>query len=102
MLGDLRDVSFAATDPTYLAYLKNISSQNIKTISIFLSGRPLEVNEYINASDAFIAAWLPGTAVEGISDIIFSKDGEEQFDFIGKLPYSVSYTHLTLPTKRIV
>ena len=88
MLGDLRDVSFAATDPTYLAYLKNISSQNIKTISIFLSGRPLEVNEYINASDAFIAAWLPGTAVEGISDIIFSKDGEEQFNFIGKLPYS--------------
>ena len=88
MLGDLRDVSFVATDPTYLTYLKNISSQNIKAISIFLSGRPLEVNEYINASDAFIAAWLPGTAVEGISDIIFSKDGEEQFDFIGKLPYS--------------
>jgi beta-glucosidase len=88
MLGDLQDVSFAATDPKYLSQLTDISSQKIKTISIFLSGRPLEVNQYINASDSFIAAWLPGTAVEGIADVIFSIDGEEQFDFVGKLSYS--------------
>jgi beta-glucosidase len=88
MLGDLQDVSFAATDPKYLSQLTDISSQNIKTVSIFLSGRPLEVNQYINASDSFIAAWLPGTAVEGIADVIFSIDGEEQFDFVGKLSYS--------------
>jgi beta-glucosidase len=88
MLGDLQDVSFTTTDPNYLSQLQKISSQKIKTISIFLSGRPLEVNQYINASDAFIAAWLPGTAVEGISDVIFSKDGEAEFDFLGKLAYS--------------
>jgi beta-glucosidase len=88
MLGDLQDVSFAATDPKYLSQLTDISSQNIKIVSIFLSGRPLEVNQYINASDSFIAAWLPGTAVEGIADVIFSIDGEEQFDFVGKLSYS--------------
>ena len=88
MLGDLQDVSFTTTDPNYLSQLQKISSQKIKTVSIFLSGRPLEVNQYINASDAFIAAWLPGTAVEGISDVIFSKDGEAEFDFLGKLAYS--------------
>jgi beta-glucosidase len=88
MLGDLQDVSFAATDPKYFSQLQDISSRNIKTVSIFLSGRPLEVNQYINASDSFIAAWLPGTAVEGIADVIFSKDGEQQFDFVGKLSYS--------------
>jgi beta-glucosidase len=88
MLGDLQDLSFIPTDPNYLFQLKNIASQNIKTVSIFLSGRPLEVNQYINASDSFIAAWLPGTAVEGIADVIFSKDGEQQFDFVGKLSYS--------------
>ena len=88
MLGDLQDLSFIPTDPNYLFQLKNIASQNIKTVSIFLSGRPLEVNQYINASDSFIAAWLPGTAVEGIADVIFSIDGEEQFNFVGKLSYS--------------
>ena len=88
MLGDLQDLSFIPTDPNYIFQLKNIASQNIKTVSIFLSGRPLEVNQYINASDSFIAAWLPGTAVEGIADVIFSKDGEQQFDFVGKLSYS--------------
>ena len=88
MLGDLQDLSFIPTDPNYIFQLKNIASQNIKTVSIFLSGRPLEVNQYINASDSFIAAWLPGTAVEGITDVIFSKDGKEQFDFVGKLSYS--------------
>ena len=88
MLGDLQDLSFIPTDPNYLFQLKNIASQNIKTVSIFLSGRPLEVNQYINASDSFIAAWLPGIAVEGIADVIFSKDGEQQFDFVGKLSYS--------------
>ena len=88
MLGDLQDLSFIPTDPNYIFQLKNIASQNIKTVSIFLSGRPLEVNQYINASDSFIAAWLPGTSVEGIADVIFSKDGEQQFDFVGKLSYS--------------
>jgi len=88
MLGDLKNVSFAATDPTYLQILSALAARDIPVVSLFLSGRPLEVNQYINASEAFVAAWLPGTAVEGISDVIFLKDDEMQFDFQGKLSYS--------------
>ena len=88
MLGDLKDVSFGATDPSFLPLLEAVNAQDIPTISIFLSGRPLVVNRYLNASDAFIAAWLPGTAVEGIGDVIFTKDNKVNFDFIGKLSYS--------------
>ena len=88
MLGDLKDVSFAATDPKFLPLLEAINAQNIPTVSIFLSGRPLEVNRQLNASDAFIAAWLPGSAVEGIADVIFAKDNKINYDFSGKLPYS--------------
>ena len=88
MLGDLKDVSFTATDPKFLPILESISAQGIPAVSIFLSGRPLVVNRQINASDAFIAAWLPGTAVEGIGDIIFTKDNKINYDFTGKLSYS--------------
>ncbi|MDC1110470.1 glycoside hydrolase family 3 N-terminal domain-containing protein [Gammaproteobacteria bacterium] len=88
MLGDLKDVAFAATDPKFLPLLEAMNAQSIPTISIFLSGRPLVVNRQLNASDAFIAAWLPGSAVEGIADVIFTKDDEINYDFTGKLSYS--------------
>ena len=88
MLGDLKDVSFAATDPKFLPLLEAMNAQNIPTVSIFLSGRPLVANSQLNASDAFIAAWLPGSAVEGITDVIFTKDNKINFDFMGKLSYS--------------
>ena len=88
MLGDLKDVSFSPTDPKFLPLLETIDAQGIPILSIFLSGRPLVVNKYINASDAFIAAWLPGTAVEGIADVIFTKNNKINYDFSGKLSYS--------------
>ena len=88
MLGDLKDVSFAATDPKFLPLLEAMNAQSIPTVSIFLSGRPLVVNRQLNASDAFIAAWLPGSAVEGIADVIFTIDDEIHHDFTGKLSYS--------------
>ena len=88
MLGDLKDVSFAVTDPKFLPLLEAMNAQSIPTVSIFLSGRPLVVNRQLNASDAFIAAWLPGSAVEGIADVIFTKDDEIHHDFTGKLSYS--------------
>ena len=88
MLGDLKDVSFTATDPKFLPLLEAMNAQKIPTVSIFLSGRPLVVNRQLNASDAFIAAWLPGSAVEGIADVIFTNDNKINYDFVGKLSYS--------------
>jgi beta-glucosidase len=58
-------------------------------VSLFLSGRPLWVNPQINASDAFVAAWLPGTEGGGIADVIFkAADGSIPYDFHGKLSFS--------------
>ena len=36
-----------------------------------LSGRPLIIDEDIDNWDAFLAAWLPGMAGEGIADVLF-------------------------------
>ena len=42
-------------------------------VSVFLSGRPMWVNPELNASDAFVAAFLPGGEGGGIADVIFRK-----------------------------
>ena len=55
-------------------------------MSVFLSGRPLWVNQEINNSDAFVAAWLPGTEGGGISDLLFKSD--LSYDFKGKLSFT--------------
>ena len=41
------------------------------------SGRPLWVNREINAADAFVAAWLPGSEGAGIADVLL-RDGAGQ------------------------
>jgi beta-glucosidase len=61
----------------------SFKSEGIKTVAVFLSGRPLWVNSHINSSDAFVAAWLPGSEGGGVADVLFGKA-----DFKGKLPFS--------------
>ena len=86
--GDRQDLEFIAKDTSYLDIMKKLANQDIPLVSIFLSGRPLEINTELNLSTAFVAAWLPGSAVEGISDVIFLKDGKVNYDFKGKLSFS--------------
>lgn len=54
------------------------------TVSVFLSGRPLWVNPEMNQSDAFVAAWFPGSEGAGIADVLIG--GKR--DFTGRLSYS--------------
>jgi beta-glucosidase len=46
------------------------------------------VNPEINAADAFVAAWLPGSEGEGIADVLFRSLGAEHVDFTGRLGFS--------------
>ena len=86
--GDRKDLQFSSKDSTYLAIMESYKKQEFPIVSIFLSGRPLEINRQLNLSNSFVAAWLPGTAVEGIGDVIFTKNGQVNYDFKGKLSYS--------------
>uniref|UniRef100_A0A0D9VZ11 Beta-glucosidase n=1 Tax=Leersia perrieri TaxID=77586 RepID=A0A0D9VZ11_9ORYZ len=52
----------------------------VKCVVILVSGRPLVVEPYIGAMDAFVAAWLPGTEGHGVADVLFGDYG-----FTGKL-----------------
>jgi beta-glucosidase len=47
------------------------------------------VNPELNASDAFVAAWQPGSEGAGIADLLFrGADGSVPYDFSGKLGFS--------------
>jgi beta-glucosidase len=87
--GDIDNLDFQRGDKKALALLKTLKAQHIPVVSVFLSGRPLWVNAELNASDAFVAAWLPGTEGQGIADVLLRKvNGEINYDFVGKLSYS--------------
>ncbi|MET0356167.1 MAG: glycoside hydrolase family 3 N-terminal domain-containing protein [Cellvibrio sp.] len=89
MQGDLGDVSYKPRNPADWELLKKLRSQNIPVVSLFISGRPLWVNREINASDAFVATWLPGTEGQGVADVIFKNaKGGINYDMKGRLSFS--------------
>ncbi|CAM8877273.1 unnamed protein product [Rhodiola kirilowii] len=53
----------------------------VKCVVIIVSGRPLQIEPYVDSSDAIVAAWLPGTEGQGVADVLFGDYG-----FMGKLP----------------
>jgi beta-glucosidase len=86
--GDRETLEFSPNDKHDLSMLRRLHAAGIPTVSLFLSGRPLWVNPEINASDAFIAAWLPGSEGEGVADVLFKSRDEPGFDFTGRLSFS--------------
>jgi beta-glucosidase len=87
--GDRPDVGFELPDSPNMELLRQLKAQGIPTVVVFLSGRPLYVTPEINAADAFVAAWLPGSEGGGIADLLFRKpDGTIQYDFRGRLSFS--------------
>ncbi len=87
--GDTPTLDYQAGVNRDEALLKQLKAQGIPVVTVFLSGRPLWVNPELNASDAFIAAWLPGTAGYAIADLLFrDSEGQIRHDFSGKLAFS--------------
>jgi beta-glucosidase len=68
-VGDRKDLAFR--DEEGLTLLKSYRARGIPTVAVFLSGRPLWVNRELNAADAFVAAWLPGSEGAGVADVLF-------------------------------
>ncbi|CAM2741573.1 glycoside hydrolase family 3 protein [Pseudoalteromonas distincta] len=87
--GDRDNLEFERGNKKSLVLLSSLKEQGIPVVSVFISGRPMWVNSELNASDAFVAAWLPGTEGAGIADVILkAADGSIQNNFKGKLSFS--------------
>ncbi len=77
------------------ALLEGYAARGIPVVSVFLSGRPLWVNPELNDSNAFVAAWLPGTEGAGVADMLFRTD--PAYDFTGRLSFSWPKTAVGMP-----
>jgi beta-glucosidase len=87
--GDRETLEFSPDDRSHLQLLRRLRAAHIPVVSVFISGRPMWVNREINASDAFVAAWLPGSEGAGVADLLFRKaDGSIRQDFTGRLSFS--------------
>ncbi|UAB79815.1 glycoside hydrolase family 3 C-terminal domain-containing protein [Erythrobacter sp. SCSIO 43205] len=80
-VGDRKDLVFR--DEEGLELLRRYREAGIKTVAVFLSGRPMWMNREINAADAFVAAWLPGSEGAGVADVLY---GER--DATGRLSFT--------------
>ncbi|KAL5999362.1 hypothetical protein ACLOJK_040822 [Asimina triloba] len=75
--GDSMNLTISDPGPSTI---KNVCG-SIKCVVIIISGRPVVIEPYVSTIDALVAAWLPGTEGQGITDVLFGDYG-----FSGKLP----------------
>jgi hypothetical protein len=68
MYGDRYDLSLSVSQ---INLIRNIKNAGLPVVVILISGRPLIIESIIPYSDAIIAAWLPGTEGNGITDVLF-------------------------------
>jgi beta-glucosidase len=82
-MGDQRDAALHHDYVESLELIRKLKAQGIPVVAVMLSGRALYVNPQINAADAFVEAWLPGSEGEGVADVLTGK-----YDFTAKLSFS--------------
>ncbi len=87
--GDRTDLALSAED---IQTINNVKSAGIPMVVVLVSGRPMIVTDQIKDSAAFVAAWLPGTEGNGVSDCLFG-----DYDFTGKLPMSWPSSNAQIP-----
>lgn len=78
MKGDRSDLSLAPSDAELI---KKAHAAGVPVVTVLYSGRPLVLGAALEQSDAFVAAWLPGTEGAGVADVLFG-----DFKPTGKLP----------------
>jgi len=76
--GDRSDLQLPAAA---VALVEKAKSAGVPVVTVLLSGRPLILGRALDASDAFLAAWLPGTEGQGVADVLFG-----DYKPTGKLP----------------
>ncbi|MGA2490846.1 MAG: glycoside hydrolase family 3 protein, partial [Anaerolineales bacterium] len=88
-VGDEADLSLSDAD---VQAINNMRPLVDKLIVVIISGRPLIITDQLSTVDAWVAAWLPGTEGEGVSDVLFG-----DHPFVGKLPYTWPRSNAQLP-----
>ncbi len=87
--GDVETLEFSRLDKSHLEAARRLQAAGVPVVSLLLNGRPLAVPDEIEASDAFVVAWLPGSEGVGVADVLIADGcGAPRHDFSGRLPFS--------------
>ena len=71
----------------------------VKCVVVIISGRPIVIEPYMTLIDALVAAWLPGTEGQGLTDVLFGDYGfsgklsRTWFKSVDQLPMNVGDSH---------
>jgi beta-glucosidase len=58
-------------DDEDLGTLARLKASGVPVVVVLVSGRPLDIAGEIDDWDALVAAWLPGTEGQGVTDVLF-------------------------------
>ena len=87
--GDREELSLDAEDA---AAIDRMKGAGIPVVVVLISGRPLIINDALAKADAFVAAWLPGTEGQGVTDVLFG-----DYRPTGKLSFTWPRTNAQIP-----
>jgi beta-glucosidase len=68
MMGDRTDLRLAPED---VKAVETVKAAGIPVVVVLFSGRPMVIDEILGKADAIVAAWLPGSEGEGVTDVLF-------------------------------
>lgn len=77
--GDRADLSLSGEE---IELIKRVRARCQRLVVIIFSGRPLIITKELPFAEAWVAAWLPGTEAQGITDVLFG-----DYPPTGKLSY---------------
>ncbi|KAL2536004.1 Glycosyl hydrolase family protein [Forsythia ovata] len=95
MNGDSSNLTIPEPGPTTI---RNVCGA-VKCAVVVISGRPVVVEPYVAEMDALVAAWLPGTEGQGVTDVLFGDYGftgklaRTWFKSVDQLPMNVGDPH---------
>lgn len=86
--GDVRwpaPLAQSARFPAQAELLDRLAGKGVPVVTVLYSGRTTYASDLINRSDAFVAAFLPGSEAGAIADLLAGRD---KLDFSGKLSFA--------------
>ncbi|KAI3721898.1 hypothetical protein L2E82_32917 [Cichorium intybus] len=86
--GDSQNLTIPEPGPTTITNVCGL----VECVVVLITGRPVVIEPYVPSMDALVAAWLPGTEGQGVTDVLFGDYG-----FTGKLAYTWFRTVDQLP-----
>ncbi|XP_076911229.1 uncharacterized protein LOC143569128 [Bidens hawaiensis] len=93
--GDSSNLTIPEPGPSTI---KNVCG-SVKCVVVLITGRPVVVQPFVDTIDALVAAWLPGTEGQGVTDVLFGDYGftgklaRTWFKSVDQLPMNVGDPH---------